>query len=261
MKAFVFDTETTGLERGSRVVELAAIKFDETGVIDRFETLVNPQMFIPADATKTHGITDEMVDGAPLLADVMEKFNAWREDIPVAVAHYALYDTGVLSWDLGRIGAALPFDLTVVDTCDIARALGVTKKNNLDALVEHYGITRIGTAHRAMSDADACLQYLLKVSGGGASWPGKPWDAAGHDYRFTLDLPPNLADLPTRVGTGQPITFLYEDDKGKQTERTVTPYGWAERTDHPGTVYFHGLCHLRGERRTFRADRVLEVAA
>lgn len=263
MKGIVLDTETTGLERGSRTIELAAIMFDENDVIDTFETLVNPQMPIPPDATKTHGITDDMVDASPVMADVIERFNAWRDNVSMVVAHYALYDTGILSWDFGRLGAPQPADVVVVDTCDIARTIGATKKNSLDALVEHYGIQRKGQAHRAMCDADACLQYLFKVCRGDGDWPArlnlKPWSLAGHDYQFTSDLPAALADLPYRTSIGKPLTFVYQDDKGAQTERTVTPYGWAERFDQPGVVHFHGLCHLRSERRSFRADRVQAV--
>ena len=47
------DVETTGVEPGSRLIELAAIAFDDDGIIDIFERTVNPGMPLPADAAKT----------------------------------------------------------------------------------------------------------------------------------------------------------------------------------------------------------------
>ena len=63
--------------------------------------------------------------------------------------------------------------------------------------------------------------------------------------------------LPELVAKGAPMTFTYKDDKGVTTERTITPYGWAKQ----GVLMFHGYCHLREERRSFRADRVVNVEA
>ena len=61
----VFDTETTGLGRCDRVVEIAAITMDpRTGeIIDKFETLINPERDI--GPTSIHGITASMVETAP----------------------------------------------------------------------------------------------------------------------------------------------------------------------------------------------------
>lgn len=250
-----FDTETTGLERGSRMVELAAVRFIADGVLSIFETLVNPGMPIPPDATKLHGITDAMVCDAPTTKEALEAWLAWVGTDEFLMGHYALYDTGIISWEAGRVGIEIP-NFLVIDTCDIAKQIGATKRNGLDFLVEHYGIERRGQAHRALSDADACRQYLMKVRETDQFvTERKPWAGAGHDYAY-CEPPFSLAE---HVSQGTPITFGYEDKGGDNTERTVTPYGWCTRG---GEVYFHGLCHLRGARREFRADRVtlLETA-
>lgn len=258
---FTFDSETTGLERGSRAVEIAGVMFDDTGVLDRFECLINPGMPIPPDVTKINGITDAMVKDAPGTHEALCMFFAWIGECRSGAAHYALYDTGIISWDAARVGLAIPPHLKVIDTCELAKDLGVTKNNKLDTLVAHYGITRTGAAHRAMSDADACYQVFAHQTF--KSPRGLPpasyyrtWARAGHDYEFPAELPSHLDHLPMLVEHGDALSFVYEDDGGARTERTVTPYGWHQR----GTeVYFHGLCHLRQARRMFRADRVLEV--
>ena len=62
------DTETTGLDASSRIVEIALI--DESGNV-LLNTLCNPEISIPYQASSIHGIYDEMVKDAPLSKDVV----------------------------------------------------------------------------------------------------------------------------------------------------------------------------------------------
>lgn len=253
-----FDSETTGLDRGSRLLSLAGILFDDkTGeALDRREWTVNPGMPIPPDAAKVNGHTDEALKDSPDAGTVLREFFGWLPEHAVLVGHYAMYDTGILTWEAGRFGVEIPGGITVIDTCEIAKAVRATKRNSLDALVEHYGIQRCGEAHRAMSDADACMQYFAQMKRDGVISSFLPWDNAGHDYAYTDKFPEHLANLPAMVAAGAPLTFHYEDKDGQQSERTVTPYGWHAIN---GEVYFHGYCHLRQDRRTFHTERVLSV--
>ena len=272
MKRIAFDSETTGIKPGSRAVEMAAILFDEDGVYDVFETLVNPGMPITQDAMFVHQITNEMVADAPDTATALTAFFSWVASTGVTelVGHYVCFDTGVLSWEAGRCGLALPEGLVVHDTCEMAKHLKATKNNKLPTLVEHYRLTLRGTPHRALCDADACRQYFTLAEKAGVPLSRLPWDHAGHNYAYTDALPSELTALPDLVAAGAPLTFTYRDSKGAETERTITPWGWYTQNDE---LYFNGLCHLRdrelresgAERkqgdaeRTFRADRVLAV--
>lgn len=69
----VLDTETTGLNKGrdDEPVQIAII--DQAGTV-MLDTLLKPSFPIPADATRIHGITDEMVKDAPTFADIQERF-------------------------------------------------------------------------------------------------------------------------------------------------------------------------------------------
>jgi DNA polymerase-3 subunit epsilon len=62
----VLDTETTGLY-GASIVQIAVIDHLGRTLVD---TLVNPGVPIPAEATAIHGIDDAAVAGAPTFGDV-----------------------------------------------------------------------------------------------------------------------------------------------------------------------------------------------
>ena len=68
----VIDTETTGIEE-PHICSIAIV--DENGA-PVFESLINPQMWIPESATNIHGITNEMVIGAPTFAKLYPMLRA-----------------------------------------------------------------------------------------------------------------------------------------------------------------------------------------
>ena len=89
--AFV-DVETTGIDaRTCAVVEVAVQVVEAGRVTATFESLVDPEMPIPAFITGINGIDDAMVDGKPRLHDLMpELLHHCRG--AVIVAHNAAFD-------------------------------------------------------------------------------------------------------------------------------------------------------------------------
>lgn len=69
----IVDTETTGLEGDVRVCQIAVV--DKAGAV-LLDTLMQPGIPIPADATAIHGITDAMVADAPTWSDVEPRLRA-----------------------------------------------------------------------------------------------------------------------------------------------------------------------------------------
>ena len=254
MSYIAFDTETTGIEPGSRMIEIAAIAFDGIGnILKTFNTLVNPGMPIPADATKVNNITDVMVESAPDTDKALCSFFDWLP-LGTLVAHYAQYDTGIITYEAGRVNMPLPEGLVVIDTCEIAKTVNETKNNKLTTLAAHYGLKYEGEAHRAVVDTDLVKQLFMLYKNREIPESPIPWEHAGHDYKYPDELPDSLAGLPYIISKGEQLPFSYKDAKGDVTERNITPYGIAETSKG---LMFHGWCHMREARRTFRADRII----
>lgn len=95
--AVTLDFETTGLY-SAWIVEVAVVAADGQVLLD---TLVNPQVPIPADATLIHGITDDDVRAAPtftqILPDLARALHGKR-----VVIYNAAFDTGILRDELDR---------------------------------------------------------------------------------------------------------------------------------------------------------------
>jgi DNA polymerase-3 subunit epsilon len=67
-RPITLDLETTGTEDDARIVQIGIIDSDGNTLMDQ---LINPEMPIPAEATKIHAITDERVKDAPTFAEVI----------------------------------------------------------------------------------------------------------------------------------------------------------------------------------------------
>ncbi len=72
----VFDLETTGLSswQGDRVIEIGAVRIENGKETDTFQSLVNPQVVIPAFLSEIHGITGVMLENQPNPRDIFPEF-------------------------------------------------------------------------------------------------------------------------------------------------------------------------------------------
>lgn len=98
----VFDLETTGMSAvRDRIVEIGAVRVETDGTLHRFETLVNPQIPIPYQVTRVHGIDNEMVKDAPRFKDAAYAFLDFIRGSKL-VAHNARFDLSFLQESLAR---------------------------------------------------------------------------------------------------------------------------------------------------------------
>lgn len=148
----LFDIETTGLSQESdEVVELSAIKVQNGDVIDEFSMLVNPGIHIPYTASSINGITDDMVEDAPKMDQVLKDFVTFIGNSVLMGHNIKRFDLKFIQRDAVRyLGREL--SNKYVDTLFIAnRYLPDLESRSLESLSYHYGISYAG-AHRALAD-------------------------------------------------------------------------------------------------------------
>ena len=155
------DTETTGLSaRQNQIVELTAIKFEAWEPIEIFTTLINPGVPIPEEASSIHGITDEMVQDAPKIAEVIKSFDEFigKKNL---VGHNLPFDLGFLDYAGSEYSSV---KRKYYDTLYLAKLLDLsTSDNKLTTLCDHYYIRDNSTAHRSASDALAAGILFQKL--------------------------------------------------------------------------------------------------
>lgn len=156
------DCETTGFGREGRIVELAAVRYEDGRETARFHTLVNPEMPIPEKATEVNGITDEMVAGAPTAAVALPAFLVFVGSDDV-VGHNIEFDLRMLHQELERLGLPmLPNEWAC--TMRMSRAAFALPSYRLGAVAEHLEIAVHGS-HRALADALAAGAVFLRLEG------------------------------------------------------------------------------------------------
>lgn len=182
----VLDVETTGLDadKGDRVVEVAAVRFEPAGDVDNGNelgltgyqmtgfcaALVNPGRPI-GEASAIHGITDEMVKTALPFADVWPAVLALFDEETVAAAYNAPFDRAFLRAEHDRLptgfrdGAALPYGLRTpwLDPLVWVREADRYEKgrgrHKLAPTCERWGVT-LEDGHKAEDDAIAAGRLL-----------------------------------------------------------------------------------------------------
>jgi DNA polymerase-3 subunit alpha (Gram-positive type) len=158
----VFDVETTGLSAVyDTIIELAAVKVKGGEIIDRFESFANPHRSLSATIIELTGITDDMVQDAPEVEEVLRKFHEWIGD-DILVAHNASFDMGFLDTGFLKIGFGKASN-PVIDTLELGRFLYPEMKNHrLNTLAKKLDV-ELTQHHRAIYDAEATGYILVKM--------------------------------------------------------------------------------------------------
>ena len=158
----VFDVETTGLSAiYDTIIELAAVKMKNGEIIDRFESFANPHHKLSSTTINLTGITDDLVENAPEVDEVLTKFRDWSEDA-IFVAHNASFDMGFLNMGYKKLGFGKATN-PVIDTLELARFLYPDMKNHrLNNLAKKFDVELV-QHHRAIYDAETTGHLLMKM--------------------------------------------------------------------------------------------------
>ena len=159
----VFDLETTGLRPGTaRPCEIGAVRVRSLELCERFQTLANPGARLQPAVAALTGLRDEQLRRAPPVTAAVRRFLAFSGDA-VLVAHNARFDMAFLDNETMRLEGRR-VGATVVDTFGIARKLLGRQPANLSALAHRF-VTEARPCHRALPDAEATAEILLRLIG------------------------------------------------------------------------------------------------
>ena len=153
--AVALDTETTGLDvKADRVVEIAAIRLQggAEAEAERYVSLVNPGIPIPASASAIHGITDDDVSAAEGFPAVMAALAAWIGK-SVVVGYSLGFDLAVLRAEHLRHGVAWTPPRSI-DVRHLVQLVAPELPNQSLELAAQWLGVEAGERHRALGDAE-----------------------------------------------------------------------------------------------------------
>jgi DNA polymerase III epsilon subunit-like protein len=159
-----------------------------------WQTLINPGVPVDVTTSAIHGLTDELLAGAPTFSTVapelLARLTPDSGETTLLVAHNAGFDTGVLRSELDRINLALP-ELPILDTAG-----------------RLAGLAGVNPADRSLTSLLAALQVVNPA----------PHTAAG-DVAATAEAACRLLDKAAETGRHDIIELL--DELGARTTTTI----------------------------------------
>jgi DNA polymerase-3 subunit epsilon len=206
----IVDIETTGghaVDGG--ITEVAILIHDGKRIINRYETLINPQRTIPYFIQALTGIDNEMLAEQPPFHKVAKKIYSLLES-RVFVAHNVNFDYSFIKHHLGLAGHIL--NVSKLCTVRMSRKIKPGLKSySLGRLCDALNIP-IENRHRAMGDAEATAILFSRLL---------EWDKEGHrevmlkrmvkEQQLPSNLPREMIDnLPSSPGV-----YYFKDKEGK----------------------------------------------
>ncbi len=207
----VVDLETTGGGMtGNRLTEICVVLLRGSEIIEKYSTLINPEINIPVYITALTGIDNNLVADAPKfheVAKIIEEFTRGA----IFVAHNVNFDFNVLHNEFKELG----YEFTRKKLCTVRlsrKLIPGLSSYSLGKLCDSINIPLIDR-HRAEGDTDATVilfQRLLSL------------DEGCEVIRFFLHAHSKEATLPPHISSEQirelpeaPGIYLFKDKQHK----------------------------------------------
>ncbi len=210
MKFAIVDIETTGgYASGNGITEISIHIHDGNCVTDSWETLINPEQFIPSHIEALTGISNEMVSMAPTFDQVAGQIHALLHD-KIFIAHNVNFDYSFVRHHLSLCGYVL--NTKKLCTVRLSRKLFPGFPSySLGKLCSSLNID-LANRHRAGGDAAATailFGMLLKADKEGTITLALK-KSSGEQV-----LPPHLSTTYIDRLPQSPGVYYFKDEKGK----------------------------------------------
>lgn len=223
------DCESTGLDpQKDRLIEVAAARFTFDQVLQKFETLVDPECEIPKVSQEIHKISDEMIEGKPKVHEILPELLKLIHG-HILVGHGIGFDIALIAAEAKRNQIPTQIEKQpFIDTLRMARLYGESPINSLERLRQHFNIEAEG-AHRAMSDVIVNIEVFKFLA--------KSYQTTEQLFK-TLEKPIRLKAMPLGKHKGRrfdeiPIEYLQ----------------WAERKDFDQDLLYSIRLELRNRKK------------
>mmetsp|Transcript_14837 Transcript_14837/g.26307 ORF Transcript_14837/g.26307 Transcript_14837/m.26307 type:complete len:610 (-) Transcript_14837:30-1859(-) len=151
----------------NEIIEFPACLVDPTSgeIVDEFRSMVRPteRPILTAFCTELTSITQDQVDSAPALPEVLSKFDSW-------LASHGISESGALScwcgdWDLrtclprecARKGLRGVVPPVLRECCNVkivfCEIMGTSKRQGMDGMLDQLGIELVGHHHLGIDDS------------------------------------------------------------------------------------------------------------
>lgn len=236
------DLETTGLnvEKDS-IIEIGAVLFKNGLTRGQFQTFVNPETVIPPEVSALHGITNDLLHGAPSPQEALSKFLQFARDRILVGHNIKEFDLPILKRSIRQV-LGMEWNPSIFDTLKVCRKLYPDRKHDLQNMAIFFNIPPT-TYHRALYDAWTVKEIFVKLQ----------FLVVGRDGFFARYLP--LAAIGT---LGDVVELL-----GENRVIVVRGLEFIRQNKIPGIVYM--LSKITGEpdvqRVVWRICPVLNAAS
>ena len=159
----IIDFETTGLSpnMGDRTIEVGAVLIHDNQIMDRFQSLMNPEKKVSSFIEDYTGITNKMLSKAPSIKEVMKNLAKFIQQHNL-VAHNASFDSKFLTAEFHRINHlhTNQFACTLMTS---RRLYQDAPNHKLETLVRYKKLKTDGVHHRALADAEMTAHLWLRI--------------------------------------------------------------------------------------------------
>lgn len=247
-----FDLETTGVDVTSdRIVEISILKLHPDGKTENYTKKVNPEMDIPLETSKIHGIYKEDVKDAPKFSEICVEISNFIGGSDLAGYNSNKFDIPVLAEEFLRVNS--DFDMSSRKFIDVQNIFHKMEQRTLVAAYKFYCDKDLTNAHSAEADTLATYEVLLAQV--------EKYDELENTTEFLSEF--------SRQGKHKPADFagrLAYNDKGeliynfgKQKGKTIKEvslkepgyYGWMLTSNFP--LYTKQV--LKKEMAKIKAER------
>lgn len=158
----VIDIETTGLSpEWDEIIELSAIKVSNSKIIDTYTSLVKPNDEIDAFITELSGITNEMLQDAPSISQILPAYLDFIGD-DIVLGHNVNFDINFIYDNVENI-LSKHFSNDFIDTMRFFRKLHPEQSHHTLQYLSSFYEINVEQSHRALDDCKTTLSGFLKM--------------------------------------------------------------------------------------------------